>query len=294
MFVELLGRSCFSFLRGASQPEELIERALELGLSGLGLCDLDGLYGAVRAWTALRAAEHSDFRYLVGAELTLEGIEGGGESTSGRDPGSLRAEDAPTVALLVENAVGYQGLCELLTLARRGRPKGECGTTLEALERHASGLSAILIPPKRARPSARALGETLRQAFGERLAIAVYRHLDGFDRSRESWARRLAHTLDVPLVASARPNYHLASRQALADVLHCIRRGTTLDQAGTELSPNAERFLRSEAEMRRHFRDHEEWVDASGVIAERCHFDFSQLHYHFPCELAKMQIGRAH
>ncbi len=270
MFVELLGRSCFSFLRGASQPEELIERALELGLSGLGLCDLDGLYGAVRAWTALRGAPQTEgaarLRYFVGAELTLR---------------AESADEAPTLALLVESPRGYQNLCELLTLARLGRPKGECVTELASLGERAAGLSALLIPPQRSRPDARSSGDALRQAFGSHLSVAVYRHLDGFDRCRERWAQELAEQLEVPVVASARPNYHSRSRQALADVLHCIRRGQTLDQAGTELSPNAECFLRSEAEMRRLFRDHEEWVDASGVIAERCRFDFSELRYHF-------------
>jgi error-prone DNA polymerase len=278
MFVELLGRSCFSFLRGASQPEELMERALELGLSGLGLCDVNGLYGTVRAWTALRETRERavPFRYIVGAELTL---------TSSED------DDAPTLALLIENAHGYQNLCELLTLARDGRPKGQCQTSLSALHERALGLSALLIPPQRQRPVDAALGASLRQCFGERLSIGVYRHLDGFDRSRERWALDLAEQLASPIVASARPNYHLPSRQPLSDVLFCIRHGQTLDQAGTELSANAERFLRSEAEMRRLFRDHEEWVDASGVIAERCQFDFSQLRYHFPCELEPGQTA---
>jgi len=278
MFVELLGRSCFSFLRGASQPQELIERALDLGLSGLGLCDLDGLYGSVRAWTALR--ELGDrcphFRYCVGAELTLA---------------SEGEEDAPTLALLIESASGYQNLCELLTLARQGRPKGHCQTALADLQERASGLSALVIPPKRQRPDASSLGVALRHVFGERLAVVVYRHLDGFDRSRERWAQDLAEQLEAPLVASSRPNYHLPSRQALADVLHCIRRGQTLDQAGTELAANAECFLRSEAEMRRLFRDHPEWVDASGALAERCQFDFSELQYHFPCELEPGQTA---
>ena len=278
MFVELLGRSCFSFLRGASQPEELIDRALELGLSGLGLCDLDGIYGTVRAWTRLKAAREEGkpcgLRYVVGAELSLY-VE----------------DDAPTVALLVESARGYQNLCELLTLAKTGRPKGESLTEIEALAARANGLSAVLIPPQRQRPDARALAEALKEAFEERLAVATYRHLDGFDRSREAWARQLAEHVAAPLVASARPSYHMPSRQALGDVLHCIRRGLTLDQAGTELSTNAECFLRSEAEMRRLFRDHPEWVDASGQLAERLKFDFSELRYHFPCELEPGQTA---
>jgi len=275
MFVELLGRSCFSFLRGASQPEELIERALELGLPGLGLCDLDGIYGTVRAWTVVREARarFPDFRYLVGAELTLD------------------AEDAPTVAVLVETAAGYQNLCELLTRARRNRPKGECATTIADLMQCAAGLSAVIVAPQRERPPARGWGEELRQAFGPRLAVAIYRHLDGFDRSREHWAQTLGQKFELPIVASARPNYHLPGRQALSDVLHCIRSGQTLDEAGTELSPNAERYLRGEAEMRRLFRDREDWVDASALIAARCGFDFSELRYHFPCELEPGQTA---
>jgi error-prone DNA polymerase len=301
VFAELLARSCFSFLRGASQPEELVEAAAELGLAALALTDLDGLYGSVRAHAAhrallARAPGSPALRYLVGAELTLA------LPRRGERPGAVPPEEeALTIALLALDLEGYQNLCRLLTLGRAGRPKGECATAPEELLRHARGLSALVVAPRdpgrltwrwRAGREGgsdlldlRALGEGLRDQFGERLAVATYRHADGLDRARESWAMRLGRALDVPLVASARPDYHHPARRPLADVLGCIRRGETLETAGAALAPNSERSLQSAAQMRARFADRPEWLRQSLCIAERAHFDFSELSYAFPCEL---------
>lgn len=282
MFVELLGRSCFSFLRGASQPEELMAEALRLRLPGVALCDLDGLYGTVRAWSFLRRIQ-SDARalgkeppalhYIVGAELSLE----------------LAEQERFRVALLVETSRGYEHLCRLLTLAKEGRPKGESSTTLENLVKHQHGLSALIIAPRKHTPQALRPAGQLKEAFGERLAVVTYRHLDGYDVARQRWVQELARELEIPIAASARPGYHNRNRKPLSDVLHCIRRGITLDQAGTALSANSERFLKSEPKMRELYGAHPEWLEETGRIATRCRFDFRELKYHFPCRLEEGQ-----
>jgi error-prone DNA polymerase len=271
VFTELLARSSFSFLRGASHPEEVVSRAQQLSLTAVALCDRDGLYGSVRA---LRAARELGQRVIVGAELTV------GEHPKEVEP--------PVLALLVETQRGYQNLCRLLTLSHAGREKGTSALRLDWLERHHEGLVAIVPAPRRpgdASTPSRALLQAVREVFGARGFLAAHRHRDGFDRERieavESWSAE--HGLEV--VASARPLYHVRSRKPLADVLHCIRLGTTLERAGTALSPNAEATLRSESELLRRFADHPEWVERAGQVGERLTFSLTELKYQFPCTL---------
>ncbi len=270
-FAELLGRSNFSFLEGASHPEELVERAQQLQLEALALCDRDGVYGSVRLHEAAREQGYS--KVIVGAELTL---------ALGSSPGGSARD---TVALLVETHAGYSALCRLLTAAHAGRDKGEAGITIEQIAADCSDLFAILPLDAPAvstwRPEQMAV---LREAFGERCALATWRHLDRLDAPRIEHVRRVSAQLGVPIVASARPLCHHRSRQPLADVVRCIRLKTTLDRAGTALTPNAEAELRSGERMQRLFPDQPEWIARSAAIAERCSFSLDQLHYRFPCE----------
>jgi error-prone DNA polymerase len=273
VFTELLARSCFSFLRGASHPEELVGRAKELELDALALCDRDGLYGSVRAFSAGREL---GLRTIVGAEL-------------GVGPSAPDDDEPPVLALLAENRTGYENLCRLLTLSHQGRPKGESALDLGWLEPHRGGLFAVLPAPRcpgdSSTPSPELLG-AVRDVFGARAVLAAHRHRDGFDRERMSavlgWSRRYG----LEVVASARPLFHEPSRKPLCDVLYCIRKGTTLDQAGSALGANAEGHLRSELEMKRLFRDHPEWVERAGEIGQSFGFSLGELRYRFPCSLA--------
>src|SRR5688500_18674096 len=170
MYAELLARSCFSFLRGASHPEELVERAKELDLGAVALCDRDGLYGSVRA--LVRAREGGQ-RVIVGAELGLATAETPMRRGSwSRSSGSAALDrEPPVVALLVENALGYRNLCRLLTRAHADLPKGESALELEALAEHAEGLFAVAPAPFRPdAPDAPtpALLALLRDTFAER------------------------------------------------------------------------------------------------------------------------------
>jgi error-prone DNA polymerase len=284
-FVELLARSAFSFLRGASQPEELVLQAKELGLAALALCDRDGLYGSARAHLA---AKECGQRVIVGAELGVDPNArhaGSWKSTRGRPKA---APDVPVVVLLVQNAEGYRNLCRLLTLAHADLPKGESALSPAWLAAHARGLFAVVPAPQRPGDATTPSGELLgavHEAFGERAALAAYRRLDSFDRERLVALRSWAERYELPIVASGRPLFHEPGRKPLADVLHCIRLGTTLDRAGTLLEGNAEAYLRSELSMRKLFADHPAWVDRTGEISESLGFSLSELRYRFPCTL---------
>ncbi|MEZ4227056.1 MAG: error-prone DNA polymerase [Polyangiaceae bacterium] len=275
-FAELAARSCFSFLRGASHPEELVERGAELSLSALTLADHMGLYGVVRAHAR---AEELGVPLIIGAELSL--------ATPGTSPNAAEATSGSLI-VLARDHLGYTNLCRLLTRCHADVPKGQGRLEPAWLGEHAEGLTLLLPGPASAAPGERAADDVIASAcdaFGDRAFVVAYRHLDGYDAERlrivEGWSRRYGLTV----VASARPRFHDRSRKPLADVLHCIREGTTLDQAGTALSANAEAFLRSEAEMLRLFRDRPAWVGLSAELAAEHHFSLKELRYQFPCQL---------
>ncbi len=260
-------------------------QAKELELSAVAICDRDGLYGAARAYATAREIEQ---RIIVGAEL--------GVDPSALRQGSWRAtankrkqeSELPLVALLVETHEGYSNLCRLLTLSHADLPKGESSLELDWLSTHSRGLFAVVPAPKRpgdaSTPSPAMLAQ-VREVFGERAVLAAHRHLDGFDRERIVMLRSWSQRFGLPIVASARPSYHHPARKPLCDVMACIRRGTTLDKAGSDLSANAEAMLRSELDMRRLFRDHPDWVDRAGEVGSRMQFSLQELKYHFPCKL---------
>ncbi|WP_437591916.1 error-prone DNA polymerase [Sorangium sp. So ce1000] len=276
-FVELCGRSCFSFLEGASHPEELVHRAKELDLEGIALCDRDGIYGSVRAHTA---AKKIDQRVIVGAELTLGAPRGGAERGAQRAP-----EVRPSVVLLVEDSEGYANLCRLLTIAHADCEKGMASISVEAIAAAQRGLSAIVpLDPLVPAGVSGALIGALRDAFGERALVATWKHLDRRDGERVAAALAAERRYGPCVVATARPLYHHPSRKPLADVLACIRTKTTLDQAGTRIAPNAEAYVRSGAQMAALFRDHPAWVARTVEVASRCRFSLSELRYSFPSD----------
>ncbi|MEO7329891.1 MAG: error-prone DNA polymerase [Minicystis sp.] len=270
-FAELLGRSSFSFLEGASHPDELVIAARDLKITALALCDRDGLYGSVRAH---REAKAIGQRLITGAELTLDPDERG------------RARPASTAALLAMDLRGYGNLCQLLTLAHADHDKGLAGISALEIARHAAGLIAIVPLEDRfeLRAGSDALFDPLIQAFDDRLFAATFRHLDGRDSARLRAALAVEERYDLPLVASARALYHRSERKPLADVLHCIRAGITLDQAGTALGPNATAHLRGGDKMVELFRDHPDWVTRTVEVADRCAFTLDELDYRFPSD----------
>jgi len=285
-YVELSARSSFSFLSGATAPEKLVFRAAELGYDAIAITDRDGIYGIVRAH---EEGEKQGVRVIVGCELTLE-QEG------------LDVPDVPgkptTLTVLVENHVGYTNLCRILTESHRRHPKSRptqrtenldeeelprntfAGVPLSFVCKHAEGLWALA-------DATLPIGE-LHRAFGPRLSVAVYLHKDGEDRVRVTRAETAARTHGVPLCATNRVLFAKPEDKPVFDVLHCIREGKTLDEAGRELLPNAEPHLKSEEEMLRLFSLHPAWVERARAVADRCRFSIKELSYRFPYELSDL------
>ena len=255
--VELLSRSYFSLLDGASSPEELYQAAARGGITHLGLADRDCVYGLVRAH---RAAKENGVALIPGASLSVQGHS--------------------SLVLLVENQRGWRNLCQLLTSARAGSPKGRSITSPARIAERSSGLSCVLRygwTAEQARP--------LREAFGERLAVAWSRQLSPTDRPRRSWAEELSRGLCSPIIATNDVLAHSQQRQPVADVLNCIRRRTTLSQAGRALGANHERYLLNTQQFTHRYKAKPEAIQEARRIAERCCFSLDQLQYSYPREI---------
>jgi error-prone DNA polymerase len=277
-YVELRTRSAFSFLEGASNPEDLIDRAAALEYPAIALGDRNGVYGAPRFH---RAANEAGVRAIVGAEVNVE---------SARGP--LFEDDS--VLLLAESPEGWRRLCRLLSLGHRGsqaeppdrkprqRQKGEFRLRWEELEAHASDLVALVRADHRLCPD---LLSRARASLGddpERLWVDVSRH---FDRDAAGWAKRgvdMAESCAVPVVATGDVRCARPDGRALLDALTCLHWKTTLDGAGRRLLSNGERHLHERADMTGRFADHPEWIRATRQIAERCAFTLGNLGYRFP------------
>ena len=270
----------------------------ELGQGALGLCDRDGLYGVVRAFARAQEIGH---RLIVGAELSLaapgvviDRSDGARPSRRGRRANQNEGEhrvlpDAPTVVLLARDHVGYSNLCRLLTHAHAGLPKGESLLEMDSLLSHHEGLVAVVPGPRIPRGKDTPPDElfsVLTDAFGpERAFVAAFLRRDGHDSERLETVERWSSRYRFDVVASTRPLYHEQARKPLADVLHCIRTGTTLDRAGLALDGNTEAVLRSEHQMLELFRERPSWVTRAGELALELTFSLEQIKYDFPCEL---------
>jgi error-prone DNA polymerase len=171
----------------------------------------------------------------------------------------------------------------LLTRAHATHEKGTAGLTIEQVCAESRGLFAI-VPVSHPDIARDALLGPVSAAFGERARLATWRHLDPSDGPRHAAVQAASMRFGVDVIASSRPLYHVPARKPLADVVHCIRHKTTLDAAGTGLSPNAEAFLRSEERMLSLYRDMPAWVHATGDLASEARFSLEDIHYHFPSE----------
>ncbi|MDF2096649.1 error-prone DNA polymerase [Aquibaculum arenosum] len=264
-YAELAATSNFSFLRGASHPDELVTTAKALGMAALGIADRNSVAGVVRAH---RAAKTVGLRLLVG--------------------GRLVPRDGPEILCYPRDRDAWGRLCRLLTLGKRRAAKGECDFTLEELLAHAEGQELILLPPDAVEPAADYLAAlaSLAAAAPGRLHLGARWHHRGDDARRLRALQRLAQESGVPLVALGDVLMHHPARKPLADVLLCIREGCTLEEAGWRLEANAERHLKPPADMARLFRSCPEALARSLEIAERCRFSLDELRYEYPQEVA--------
>ena len=283
-YIELRARSAFSFLEGATTPEDLAARAAELGYGAMALGDRDGLYGAPRFY---QAAKSAGIRQIVGAELTLD--------------------DNSRLYVLAPDRKRYQNLCRMITdskmrvlnpgaLARDGSAavpvypaKGESRITLDDLERYGRGLICLaggaMSPLSRMLVRGEDPGDLSRRLGGifgaGNFYIDLQRHLDAGEERLNRKLAALAGAARIPVVAT-NDVCHGGSDRRLLDVLTCIRLKTTLEEAGRALWINSQRHLKSPAEMAALFRDLPGAVAASRAIAERCAFQLSDMGYRFP------------
>jgi len=251
-YIELHAGSAFSFLRGGSFPEQLAETAAELEMPALALLDRDGVYGAQRFSVAAR--EHN-VRPIIGCELTME--------------------DGGILPLLVENRTGYKNLCELLTQAHLRSEKGKCAVQWSELPEFAQGLIVLLATATRA--------QLLIDTFGrENIFVEIQRHfLRGEERINRELVDLAAH-YRLSILATNGVQYANPNGRQVVDVFTCIREHTHLDAAGTLLTQNAERHLKSDREMRRLFRDLPEAIENTSRLAERLTFSLENIGYEFP------------
>jgi error-prone DNA polymerase len=268
MYIELHTSSAFSFLDGASLPETLIEHAAELGYPALALLDRDGVYGAPRFY---RAAKAAGLKAIVGAELTMGGLDAG------------RA--AWTLPVLVSSVEGYRNLCRMITRAKLRAPKGASSLGLQDLDGHSAGLIALVGRPAldAARHGVGGLVDRVVGVFGRhQVWIELQRHLRRDEQSVIDSLLDLAAAFRVPVMASNGVRFAVPESRPLYDVLTCIRHKVTLEQAGRRLSPNAERHLKPPEQMARLFSDLPQALAGSEALAERLEFTLAGLGYRFP------------
>lgn len=261
-YAELHAKTNFSFLEGASHPDELVARAAELGYAALAVTDRNSLAGVVRAHVA---AKQAGVKLLVGAEIT--------------------PEDAPAVVLLAMDRAGYGRLARLITRGRLRTEKGACRLTFADIAELSAGLVALVVPPWQGMPDGGQV-RAYREVFGRRCYLLAEVHRGPADRTRLERLKALAQRTGVPLVAAGDVHYHTAQRQALADVLTATRLGCTVAEATEHLFPNAQRHLRPVAEMEALFAAAPEAVSRTLEVAEQVRFSLEELRYEYPEELA--------
>jgi error-prone DNA polymerase len=231
-------------------PEDLVSACADLGIPAMALLDRDGVYGAPRFHMA---AKITGMRAHIGSEITC---------TNGK-----------RYPLLCKNREGYRNLCRLVTRMKLRAKKGAGAATLEEIAEFANGL--ICITPD--------IDETLAGIFGKRhLYAELQRHMDRHEEARNQAIVEKARRLGIPLVATNGVCYATPRQREVLDVLTCVREKVTLKTAGRLLSPNAERYVKSGAEMARLFADLPEAIAHTGEISSRLEFTLADLGYEFP------------
>jgi error-prone DNA polymerase len=257
-YAELHCLSNFTFLRGASHPEELIEQAAALGYCALALTDECSVAGAVRAHVA---AKGCSLKLIVGSEVRLD--------------------DGTKLVLLAVDRRSYGGLSSLITVGRRRSSKGSYTLTRSDLEPvAASGALALLVPGERPQPGC---ARWLAELFPAGAWIAAELHCGANDRARLALLGELAATSGLPLVAAGDVHMHLRSRKRLQDTLTAIRLGKPVAQCVQALYPNAERGLRLRMRLAQLYPP--DLLAETLAIAERCSFSLDELRYEYPEEL---------
>ena len=284
-YAELHAWSNFSFLEGASHPEELVARGLELGLGAIALTDRDGLYGAVRF---AKAARPTALQAICGAELTLDAPDLR-PSRATLTPAELAR--FPRLVLLAEDATGFANLAHAISTAQMRGRKRDARLRLGDLDGRTAGLVALssarhgfaeeaLLRGDVATARTRALA--LGDLFPGRFFLELQHHLRAGDARLIAAQLALASDVGLPYVATNGVAYAVREDALLADVLTCVKYRTSLQRAGTLLRPNHEYALESPARMAKLFAPYPLALKATLSIAERCTFRLEKLKGQFP------------
>jgi error-prone DNA polymerase len=280
--------SAFSFLAGASQPEALIERAVEIEMPALALADRNGLYGAARFHTA---AKRCAIKAHVGAEIAVSAF--GNRLSPPEWLPHRHPREPPRITLLCASQTGYQNLCQLITRFKmRESTKAEGAATLEDLKEFSPGLicltggdegplAASLIHS--GQDGARTIIERLSSIYGRgNLYIELQRHQLREEECRNQSLLGLASDLHLPVIATNGVRHASEKDRELLDIFTSIRHHTTLDQAGRLLASNSARHLRTAREMATLFQDIPEAIANTRIVSERLEFTLNNLGYEFP------------
>jgi error-prone DNA polymerase len=264
-FADPVTATNFSFLRGASQPGDMVETAIALGHHGIGIADRNSVAGVVRAWRILKDQQEAGgakgFKLITGARLEF-------------------ADDTPDIVAYPRSRVAWGRLTRLLTLGNLRATKGSCILRLPDLIEHCAEMALIIIPH---RLPDKAMLHDIRAA-NVTVWIAATMNRAGRDKRKLAALKSLSTASGIPLIATSDALYATAEVRPLHDILTCIAGGTTIDKAGRLLSANAERHLKSPEEMARRFADHPAAISETKRLFDCVNFDLGQLAYEYPHE----------
>lgn len=267
-YIELQVTSNFTFLRGGSHPEELVEHAQALGYKQIAITDRNTLAGIVRAHAAAKA---KGIRIIPACRLDLQ--------------------DGPSLLAYPTDKEAYGRLSGLLTVGNRRTEKGKCELYRGDVFAAGKGIKFLVIPPELVDATFdfdRTFYERVREyrnAFGPDLYIAATRYYNGHDTKRMFRIQQFAEQWRIPMVATNDVHYHIQQRRELQDILTCIREKCTIYDAGYRLLPNAERHIKSQQEINRLFRTLPDAIRRTQEIANACRFSLDDLKYVYPHEI---------
>ena len=266
-YAELAVTTNFSFLRGASHPEEMVSAAEDLGLDALAITDRNSFAGVVRAFGAWKNRKSADLKLIVGVRLvTLDGFE---------------------ALAYPSDREAYARLCRLLSESRlkaSHETHTECHLAFEDILATTDGQIFIALPPRKLTPAFTQHLEKLARAAPGRSYLAGIHHHRGDEPRRIGMLDELGRRTGTPLVAVNDVHYHTPERRPLADVVTCIRETCTIAEAGFRLAANAERHMKSPAEMALLFEAYPEALARTLEIASACRFSLADLKNEYPDE----------
>ncbi|KCV81673.1 DNA polymerase III subunit alpha [Actibacterium atlanticum] len=306
-YAELCTTTNFTFLTGASHPEEMVTRAAELGLAAIAITDRNSLAGVVRAYSALKVLRQE-------AEGAIRIRSQHRTDSSSRQevgaPQGLHRPAAPQLPKLIvgcrlvlrdcpvdwialpQDRAAYQRLTRLLTLGKRRAEKGGCHLGMTDLLNGCTGMILIALP-QGALQGARGPIQQMQRRFPGHVFLGAAPRYDGSDQAWLTACAQMALRCSTPMVAVGDVLMHHAKRRQLADVLTCMREHITIDAIGTRALPNAERRLKAARDMERVFHDHPAALRRTLEITARCSFDLSELSYEYPDEVSDSETPQA-